>query len=120
AAGRRLAPVLTSAFRSIQDAVEEVVSDKAVLTISTTPSFATLWLVPRLLDFHARYADYEVHLTTTTRPADLFRERRVDVAIRYGHGSYEGLHRAPLFDEAIGAYVSPRLDRAETDDWRML
>ena len=109
AAGREIATVLTRAFVTIRDVIDEVVSEKAVITISTTASFATLWLVPRLIDFYARYPDYCVQLETTTRPTNLMQERRIDLAIRYGRGPYEELDTTPLFSEAIGAYVSPRL-----------
>jgi LysR family glycine cleavage system transcriptional activator len=109
AAGREIATVLTRAFVTIRDVIDEVVSEKAVITISTTASFATLWLVPRLIDFYARYPDYRVQLETTTRTTNLMQERRIDLAIRYGRGPYEELDATPLFSEAIGAYVSPRL-----------
>jgi DNA-binding transcriptional LysR family regulator len=107
--GRKIAAVLTQTFLALRDVVEEIAPKNAPLTISTTSSFATLWLVPRLVDFQARHPDCAVQLETTTRLTDLFGERRVDVAIRYGHGPYAGLDATPLFDERFGAYISPRL-----------
>ncbi len=106
-AGDALAPVLTRAFLDIRNALEVVFSEEAVITVSTSPSFATLRLVPRLLEFYAEYPNYSVQLDTTTRAINLKQDRRVDIAIRYGHGPYEGLDETPLFEETFGAYVSP-------------
>ncbi len=108
-AGDVLAPVLTRAFLDIRNALEVVVSEEAVITVSTSPSFATLRLVPRLLEFYAEYPNYSVQLDTTTRAINLKQDRRVDIAIRYGHGPYEDLHETPLFEETFGAYMSPGL-----------
>ena len=109
AAGEELAPVLTRSFLDIRNALEVVVSEEAVITVSTSPSFATLWLVPRLLEFYAKYPKHYVQLDTTTRVIDLKQDRRVDVAIRYGRGPYDDLNATPLFDETFGAYLSPSL-----------
>lgn len=108
-AGSALAPVLTHAFSNIRDALEVVVSEEAVIRVSTTPSFATLWLVPRLLEFYAEYPNYSVQLDTTTRKINLKQDRHVDIAIRYGHGSHDGLDETPLYEETFGAYLSPGL-----------
>ena len=109
AAGEELAPVLTRAFLDIRNALEVVVSEEAVITVSTSPSFATMWLVPRLLEFYAKYPKHRVQLDTTTRVINLKQDRRVDIAIRYGQGPYDGLDATPLFDETFGAYLSPSL-----------
>lgn len=118
AAGRELAPVLMRAFLDIRNVLENVVSKEAVVTVSTSSSFATLWLVPRLIMFYEEYPDYCVQLDTTTRPINLKHDRRIDVAIRYGHGPYDGLDETLLFEESFGAYVSPALlplDRGLSD-----
>ena len=109
AAGEELAPVLTRTFLDIRNALEVVVSEEAVITVSTSPSFATMWLVPRLLEFYAKYPKHRVQLVTTTRVINLKQDRRVDIAIRYGQGPYDGLAATPLFDEIFGAYLSPSL-----------
>lgn len=109
AAGKELAPVLTRTFLDIRNALEIIVSEESVITVSTSPSFATLWLVPRLFDFYARHPKHRVQLDTTTSVTDLKQDRRIDIAIRYGQGPYEGLDATPLFDESFGAYLSPSL-----------
>ncbi len=109
AVGEELAPVLTRTFLDIRNALEAITSEEAVITVSTSPSFATLWLVPRLLDFYAKYPKHCVQLDTTTRVINLKQDRRVDVAIRYGQSLHDGLNATPLFDETFGAYLSPSL-----------
>lgn len=56
------------------------------LTVSTTHSFAALWLVPRLGRFYQAHPGYEVRLDATSRLVDLLQDASVDVAIRYGGG----------------------------------
>ncbi len=52
------------------------------LTLSTTVSFASLWVIPRLPAFRARHPDVEVYVSADDRLIDLGRGD-VDVAVRY-------------------------------------
>jgi DNA-binding transcriptional LysR family regulator len=52
-----------------------------VLTVTTTVSFAALWLVPRLARFRKEYPHVDVRITATHEVVELEREG-VDVAIR--------------------------------------
>ena len=106
-AGAELAPVLTRAFLDIRNTLENIVSEETVITVSTTASFATLCLVPSLVEFYVANPGFRVQLDTTTTPLDLVKERRVDIAIRYGHGPYPGLDTTKLLEGTFGAYVSP-------------
>ncbi len=105
--GRRLSEAAHQGFQQIMLALEEVSATETVLTVSTTPAFASLWLVPKLGRFQERHPEFQIQLDTGTSPIDLERDRRVDIAIRYGAGPYPGLHTLPLFDETFGAYASP-------------
>jgi LysR family glycine cleavage system transcriptional activator len=60
------------------------------VTVSTVPSFAAAWLVPRLATFARLCPDIEVAVEVGTRPVDLKREP-IDLAIRHGLGKYPGL-----------------------------
>ena len=108
-AGKELAPILTRAFLDIRNGLEHVVSLETVINVSTTASFATLRLVPKLAELYLTNPNYSVQLDTTTKPIDLKQDRRVDIAIRYGHGPYEGFDTTILTTETFGAYVSPSL-----------
>lgn len=63
---------------------------RRVLRLSVLPSFAGNWLVPRLPAFEVAHPDVDVLLEATTRYAD-FRHETVDLAIRFGTGSWDGL-----------------------------
>ena len=52
------------------------------LTLSTTVSFASLWVIPRLATFRAHHPDVEVYVSADDRLVDLARGD-VDVAVRY-------------------------------------
>ncbi|KAA2213339.1 transcriptional regulator GcvA [Teichococcus oryzae] len=80
-----------------------------VLTISTSPSLAARWLIPRLGEFRARHPDIDVRIEVNPAPTDFAREN-VDVAIRHGPGpSWPGLHADLLFTDVLFPVCSPRL-----------
>jgi LysR family glycine cleavage system transcriptional activator len=57
------------------------------LVVSTEPSFAALWLVPRLGRFTASNPDIALVLDSTTRLVD-FQRGEADVGVRYGRGGW--------------------------------
>lgn len=108
-AGERLAQSTQSAFRQISDALEEISSAEKILTVTTTPAFAALWLVPRLRDFEAANPGIQVHVDTSMAPVDLERDRRVDIAIRYGQRTYPNVKQETMLTEKFGVYGAPNL-----------
>lgn len=84
-AGRRYAEEITAAFVRIDAATRNVgrTEKSDILTIQSTPSFATQWLMPRLARFSSLNPDIDVRLNASTTPGDLVGEA-VDVDIRYG------------------------------------
>ena len=115
--GQRLSEAVHQAFQQITMALEDVSTTETVLTVSTTPAFAALWLVPRLSRFEERYPQLRFQLVASTAPTDLERDRVVDVSVRYGTGPYPSLRAHALADETFGAYATPdyirRLERWE-------
>ena len=90
-AGRRIAPLVTSALDGISEAFESVTrEDEGVLTISTAQTFATNWLAPRLGNFQIEQPELAVRLQTGLQLVDFARED-VDVAVRMGTGPWPGL-----------------------------
>lgn len=106
-AGSILAAATAVAFQQISSALEDLALSERTLTVSTTPAFAALWLVPRLADFEARHPDINVHVETSRAIVDLNRDRRIDLAIRYGGGDYPGFAATPVANETLAAFGSP-------------
>ncbi|WP_194842686.1 LysR substrate-binding domain-containing protein [Endozoicomonas sp. OPT23] len=113
-AGKALSPTITRAFGDISEAIDVVTARNQVITLSTTPSFATLFLVPRLIDFYEKYPQYSVQLDTSTQSLDLQRNRHIDLVIRYGSETPRGGVGECFLQETFGAYVASSmvLDRS--------
>lgn len=90
-AGRRIAPVITRAFDAIDGAFSELrAEDEAMLTISTSQTFANTWFAWRLGGFQMKHPDCAVRLIASDALAD-FTTDEVDVAVRAGRGGWPGL-----------------------------
>lgn len=71
-----------------------------VVSVSTTPSFASKWLLPRLDRFRLQNPAFEVWVSADMKLAD-FSLTDVDLAVRYGPGGYSGLVAEQLLEESI-------------------
>jgi len=80
----------------------------AQLRVSLSARFATNWLLPRLPKFRAANPGLELSFDITDELRD-FEADDIDIAIRFGTGSYEGARADRLFDTLIVAVCSPRL-----------
>jgi DNA-binding transcriptional LysR family regulator len=76
------------------------------LTLSTTVSFASLWVIPRLATFRERNPDVEVYVSADDRVVDLARGD-VDVAVRYLPESAVPEGAVRLFGERMTPVASP-------------
>ena len=97
------------ALVSAADAARDVVHVPG-LTLSTTVSFASLWVIPRLPTFRARHPDVEVYVSADDRLIDLERGE-VDVAVRYLADAKAPEGAVRLFGERMLPVVSPKLVR---------
>ena len=79
-----------------------------VLRIHSVPSFASLWLMPRLPSFRELHPGVRVHLSASHGDAD-FSRGEVDVDIRYGEVRGRDLYVESLFAEEIMPLITPRL-----------
>jgi LysR family glycine cleavage system transcriptional activator len=80
------------------------------ITVSTTVSFASLWVIPRLPAFRGRHPDVEVYISADDRLVDLGRGD-VDVAVRYLPDARAPENAVRLFGERMLPVASPRLVR---------
>ena len=105
--GETMFAALAEPFRAIEAVDGELGRPPSRrVTVSTTPSFAATWLVPRLAKFAGRYPDIEIAVETGVRPVDLTREP-VDLAIRHGLGKYPGLEATWFVAPELIVVASP-------------
>src|SRR6185503_1991121 len=86
--------------------MRETVAARTV-TVSTTPGFASLWLIPRLNGYLQGHPGVDVRISASYHSVNLEREG-VDIAIRYA--SQQSLpDETPLFEEEVIPVCSPAL-----------
>lgn len=104
AIGERLAGPVAKALTEIGIAFRDLCDEsQSVLTISCLQTMAITWLSPRLAQFQAQHAQFEVRVRTSENTVN-FATEPVDLALRYGLGSWPGTvaerllscHYAPL------------------------
>ena len=76
------------------------------LTVSTSVSFASKWLAPRLSGLRAAYQPFDVLMDVTDVNVDL-RQGHVDTAIRYGFGRYPNAMAERILEETVTPVCSP-------------
>jgi LysR family transcriptional regulator, glycine cleavage system transcriptional activator len=82
------------------------------IRVSSTPSVAAKWLVPRLDGFLAAFPGADVRIDVSNTLVDFDRDD-VDVAIRFGGGKYPGLRADLLFNDTLSPVCSPSLITAD-------
>ncbi|GJH16587.1 transcriptional regulator GcvA [Caballeronia novacaledonica] len=114
--GRRYAEEVGAAFARIDKATRDIgrVAKSDILTLHSTPSFATQWLMPRLARFSALHPDIDLRLNASNDPVDLTREA-VDIDLRYGARRLQpaGTMVLDLPTETIVPLCSPTLLEGE-------
>jgi LysR family glycine cleavage system transcriptional activator len=107
ALGARLLPSLSTAFDTIEAAFSSHrQEDEALLTVTTTHTFANTWLAWRLGGFQMEHPDLAVRMTTSNEVIDL-RSGEADVAIRAGRSVWEGHEQHELFASSFTPMASP-------------
>jgi DNA-binding transcriptional LysR family regulator len=81
---------------------------RRTLSVTTTQSFASLWLIPRLAGFTREHPELDVRISAETRVLDLERDG-LDLAIRHGPATMVGPHALRLFGERVFPVCSPKL-----------
>jgi DNA-binding transcriptional LysR family regulator len=109
-AGQSLARAVAGALGSIERAVERLyaIDDERPVTVTTTVSFAALWLVPRLALFRAAHPHADVRIAANNDFADLARGG-IDLAVRFCEPRAAPAGAVPLIGEEVFPVASPRL-----------
>jgi LysR family glycine cleavage system transcriptional activator len=79
-----------------------------LLTVTCLPSFAACWLVPRIGRFLASHPQAEFNLISTSAMLDFARDG-IDIAIRFGFGSYPAQNAELLMRDEMLVVASPAL-----------
>jgi len=110
AAGRSYLAVVRDAFDRLALGTEALLQQHKsnVLSVSTSPNFATKWLVHRLGRFAERYPAIVLKLSASLQHVDFARED-FDVAIRHGDGHWPTLDVTRLCEEELFPVCSPAL-----------
>lgn len=109
--GLKLAAAVADGFGQVAQACNALrvqPGESLTIGISCLPGFAFIWLIPRLIEFDQRWPDFPVSILTSGSLAN-FADDEVDVAIRYGLGSYPGLHVEPLLTERVFPVCASKL-----------
>ncbi|RUS59777.1 LysR family transcriptional regulator [Pseudorhodobacter sp. E13] len=110
AQGRMLADAALLAFGNVAELAASLTGADAnrALHITTTPSFAIGWLMPRLADFRSHHPGIDLVIDPTPDLRQLGPEG-ADIAFRYGNGSWPGTEARLLVSSSIVAVAAPSL-----------
>lgn len=114
--GEYLLKHVSAGFEQIQSALHQLEQHKQRLfTITTTPSFASEWIIPHLPELQSRFSNimFRVHASydLVNMTSGLY-----DLAIRYGSGGYQNVNAELLATDEYVAVGHHLLD-IESMDW---
>lgn len=106
--GEALGKAVGAGLREIEQAVAALreVRPAHAVALSTTPSFAIRWLLPRLPAFETAHPKIELSVQVDQK-LEGFEDGRIDLAIRMGVGPWPELHCEPLMDDVLYPVMSP-------------
>lgn len=108
--GQMLFPAVRDSLDSLADATERLRAGNqgGTLTVSSMPSFAVKWLVPRMSHFQDRHPDIDLRIAANERISEFARDG-IDVAIRFGKGGWSSVRYDLLTEETVQVMCSPKL-----------
>jgi LysR family transcriptional regulator, glycine cleavage system transcriptional activator len=107
-AGRMMQRAVVDCLERLRDATElvRVSAPSRQVSLTCTPGFASLWLIPRLTRFAASHPLVDVRLSATLEVQDLERSK-IDLAVRFCPLRMD--LGAPLFEELVMPICAPQL-----------
>ncbi|HEX4570746.1 MAG TPA: transcriptional regulator GcvA [Dongiaceae bacterium] len=109
--GRFYANLVKDALDRIEAGTLELIATRngvGTLSVGMLPTFGTRWLIPRLSSFQRQHPEIALNLVSSDGPLD-FGTQKIDVAIRFGHGSWPDAIAEPLMSEEVVVVCSPAL-----------
>lgn len=106
--GEALGKAVCTGLREIEQAIAMLREFRPAhaVSVSTAPSVAIRWLLPRLPAFEKAHPKVELSVLVEQRLED-FADGRVDLAIRMGRGPWPDVAGEPLMDDALYPVMSP-------------
>lgn len=104
--GQLLAASANQSLQVLLTTVNQLKGSPQTLTISTTHSFAAMWLVPNLASFQQQYPNIDVQIRAEDTLIDIEHDRRVDMVIRYGEPPTKQHRVVPLVNESLGFFAT--------------
>lgn len=100
--GSRLSGFIETGFQEIERGIATFApnSDPTNLKVSTLPSFANRWLMPRISRFQEKYPHVKLSIMPSFSLVD-FQGDGVDLAVRFGKGNYPGLESRLFMEESL-------------------
>jgi LysR family glycine cleavage system transcriptional activator len=107
--GEALYRAVPNVLQTIEDVTRDIRLEQLArtLTVTTTPAFASLWLIPRLASYTRDHPQVDVRISTTPVFVDLERSN-VEIAIRYTSVMPPG-NAIKLFAEEVFPVCAPEL-----------
>jgi DNA-binding transcriptional LysR family regulator len=111
-AGQLLYRAVADALRRIAEATAQLRAPGRTLTVSTTISFASLWLVPRLASFREKHPEIDIRVDANNRMVDIARDG-IEGAVRYAPPPLVPADAIRLFGDEVMPVASPALLRRQ-------
>ncbi len=107
-AGRTLLPEVSGGFDALRRGWRNTqrLMDTSTLVITAGPAFTAKWLAPRLYSFAQAHPDIDLRFAASLKVMDFERDE-VDIAIRFGLGTDEGLFSEPLYEGWLTPMMRP-------------
>ncbi|RYX92929.1 MAG: LysR family transcriptional regulator [Comamonadaceae bacterium] len=108
-AGETLLAAVKRSFAQLSLALADIDQPEGPLRLSCSPSFAMLWLMPRLKGFYQAHPGIDILLVAEFQDLDRasFSAGQIDAAIRYDVTDYKGMDVLPLMAEFLFPLASP-------------
>jgi len=106
--GQRLYQAVAMGLEHIANTAADIrrLRHESELTVSSSVTFASYWLMSRVAKFRAAHPDIELRLVASAPVRDLA-VAGIDLAIRYGSGNWPGVDAIHLMDNEIFPVCSP-------------
>lgn len=106
--GVRMLRTLTKSVSAIFSEIDDIRFNelRGELYIGVAPTFAHLWLVPRLSTFQCLYPHLDVKIRVKASKLD-FQNQPVDIAIYYGNEKHPDFYHVRLFEEFLIPVCTP-------------